>query len=64
MTLTPQQLVRINGSGDLAMEAHIRNHIGEVVAIVRLRKDGLYEVKTSDGLRAIPKKNLDILDKQ
>lgn len=49
----------LNGNGDLGMDGTIRPYIDSLVEIVRVAKDGLYEIRTGDKkLFRVPKRNL------
>lgn len=53
---------RVNGYGDLAMDAEVRHLIGEVVTVVKQNRDGLFMVSSIDRRTYnIPKRNLDLV---
>lgn len=54
---------KLNGSGDLAFDAHMRPYIGTEVVVLKITKGGLYYVQTHDGrFLSVPKRNLDGLE--
>jgi len=61
-TIAAGDTVTLNSYGDIRMDRSKGKWVGSAMAVVKVCKSGLYQVKTSDGtLLSVPKSNLDPL---